>query len=132
MWRIVPQQVNGTAARGCTVSFPQAPVGRGRSGTVGTDGRQVQGRGIDHGERVAVQDHVADARGKQHQGLQLWADGPRWQFSTAPLATSTGAPVPSPQPGSGGGHAFVLNDQQVCAASCNRLPLRVALMHRHG
>lgn len=44
-------------------------------------------------------------------GLILWGDAPRWQYSTAPLMTSSGQPVKMPSPGSGG-TALRLDDQQ--------------------
>eukprot|EP00884_Botryococcus_braunii_P003508 jgi/Botrbrau1/13158/Bobra.0187s0106.1 len=44
--------------------------------------------------------------------LYLWADAPRWEYSTAPLTRSDGHRVKGPEPGDAG-TALQLNDQQV-------------------
>ena len=56
---------------------------------------------------------MRDARGGQGNGLELWADAPRWEYSDAPLADpATLAPLPPPAAGARG-HALWLDDTQV-------------------
>ena len=56
---------------------------------------------------------VRDARGGQGNGLELWADAPRWEYSDAPLADPvTNAPLAAPTAGARG-HALWLDDTQV-------------------
>jgi hypothetical protein len=60
-----------------------------------------------------LQEVVRDVTGNAANGLQLWADGPRWEYSTVPLAAEDGKPVEGPKAGTEGGHALALTDQQV-------------------
>ena len=55
-----------------------------------------------------------DARGTSDNGLELWADAPRFEYSDAPLMVpETGAPLDPPTPGTRG-HSLLLSDTQVC------------------
>ncbi|BDA49076.1 probable Sushi, von Willebrand factor type A, EGF and pentraxin pentraxin domain-containing protein at C-terminar half [Coccomyxa sp. Obi] len=55
---------------------------------------------------------VSDSRGKQDNQLELWADAPRWEYSTAPLMDwDSGEALAPADPGSRG-HSLLLNDQQ--------------------
>ncbi|KAK9844409.1 hypothetical protein WJX74_002134 [Apatococcus lobatus] len=63
--------------------------------------------------------NVKDNKAKDTQGnamLDLWADAPRWEYSTAPLADANGRPLDAPQAGAGGS-AMYLSDQQVLMLS---------------
>ena len=54
-----------------------------------------------------------DARGSPGNGLELWADAPRFEYSDAPLmAAETGVPLDPPTAGARG-HAIALSDMQV-------------------
>eukprot|EP00884_Botryococcus_braunii_P000733 jgi/Botrbrau1/10660/Bobra.53_2s0017.2 len=64
-------------------------------------------------EQRSGRDSVRDLTGAGGHSLLLWADGPRWQFSTAPLSDPSGKPLEAPKPGAGGGQALSLTDQQV-------------------
>ena len=62
---------------------------------------------------TSLQEMVSDSRGKQDNQLELWADAPRWEYSTAPLMDwDSGEALPPANPGSRG-HSLLLNDQQV-------------------
>jgi hypothetical protein len=74
-------------------------------------------RHVTAGMTWGAQDSVRDLTGDGGHSLQLWASGPRWQFSTAPLLDTSGKPLESPRPGAGGGRAMLLTDQQVAPTS---------------
>lgn len=60
-----------------------------------------------------LQEMMSDSRGKQDNQLELWADAPRWEYSTAPLMDwDSGEALAPADPGSRG-HSLLLNDQQV-------------------
>lgn len=58
---------------------------------------------------VIAQNKASDTQGSAK--LDLWADAPRWEYSTAPLADANGRPLDAPQAGAGGS-AMYLSDQQ--------------------
>lgn len=54
---------------------------------------------------------VRDSGPGGSEPLHLWADGPQWEYSTAPLIRTDGTPVAPPEQGDAG-TALQLNDQQ--------------------
>lgn len=65
---------------------------------------------------MRMQDEVREATNKDAGSFLLWADAPKWEYSTAPLTYNDGMPVDGPTAGVGG-HAIALNDRQVSACS---------------
>ena len=55
---------------------------------------------------------MADSRGGEGNALLLWADAPRFEYSTAPLVDKNDLPV-APATAGPGGSALQFNDQQV-------------------
>lgn len=60
-----------------------------------------------------LQEMVSDSRGKQDNQLELWADAPRWEYSTAPLMDWDSGDALAPADPGNRGHSLLLNDQQV-------------------
>lgn len=61
---------------------------------------------------MVLKGEVQEANGKDAGSFLLWADAPKWEYSTAPLTDSDGSRVEGPEAGVGG-HALALSDKQV-------------------